>query len=163
MGENRTTLRAAEPGDCEALHELIAELALDTGLLRKYRGSPAAYREYGFGERPLFEALLALRAKKVVGAALYFRTFSSWRGEPGVYVQDLVVQPTLRGQGIGYRLLAKTAQIARDSGASHLRLAVDRDNVAAMRFYKRCGMSAVDDDRIFQISGEAFAELGDSA
>lgn len=158
----RIKVRAAGPGDVDAMHELIAELARNTGLARKYHGTPAAYREHGFGERRLFEVLVAEKRKAIVAVSLYFYTYSSWRGEPGVYVQDLVVAPDARGEGIGRRLLVETARVARGKGATHLRLAVDRDNVAAMRFYKQCGLSPADDDRIFQAAGTAFAELCDA-
>ena len=76
----------------------------------------------------------------IVGMSLFFYNFSTWRGEPGVYVQDMVVSERARGLGLGRRLLLETARHASRHGATHLRLSVDQDNAAAIGFYRSLGL-----------------------
>lgn len=108
----------------------------------------------------MFEVLLAEKAGAIVGVILYFYTFSSWRGEPGVYIQDLVVTEAARGQGLGERLLRELVCAVRERDATHLRLAVDCNNTSAIRFYERCGLASVESDFIFEIEGDDFLRLG---
>lgn len=156
----RIEIRPATVDDAADVHQLIRELAQTTGLADKFRSTADDYREYGFGSNPMFEALVAVLDDDVVGVALYFYTFSSWRGEPGVYLQDLVVTEAARGQRLGERLLRRLVRIAKEREATHLRLAVDCNNVDAMRFYERCRMSNVESDYMYEIEGDAFVQLG---
>lgn len=162
MSEREATIeiRAATVDDAADVHRLIRELAKTTGLGEKFRSTADNYRQYGFGETPLFEALIAVRNDDIVGVALYFYTFSSWRGEPGVYLQDLVVTEAVRGQRLGERLLRRLVRVAKEHHATHLRLAVDCNNEAAMRFYERCGMSNVESDYFYEIEDDGFIQLG---
>lgn len=161
MGRNNQslTIRAATEQDAPALARLIGELAEATGLGHKFRAVPNDYIEYGFGEKSLFKALVASVDGEAVGAALYLPTFSSWYGEPGVYLQDLVVTASSRGDGIGRALLCRVAREASAQGATYLRLAVDRANDGAMGFYRNAGLRMIDEDRIFGADGEAFEAL----
>ena len=154
-------MRRAAVTDAETIHRLIVELATDTGLQHKMTCTPADFREFGFDDEAAFSALLAERDGVAVGMALFFPTFSSWRGELGVYVQDLVVTAAARGQGLGRRLLAETAAAALESGATHLRLSVDAANSGAMRFYASCGLTECTDERIFMLDGNKLRALGD--
>jgi len=157
---SRIEIRAATIDDAADVHRLIRELARTTGLSDKFRSTADDYREYGFGSNAMFEALVAVLDDDIVGVALYFYTFSSWRGEPGVYLQDLVVTEAARGRRLGERLLRRLVRIARERNATHLRLAVDCNNIDAMRFYERCGMSNVASDFVYEIESEAFVQLG---
>lgn len=125
----------------------------------KFHGTVDDYLVYGFGANPMFETLIAKLDGVIVGVALYFYTFSSWRGEPGVYLQDLAVTESARGCGIGERLMLNLARAAGARGATHLRLAVDHDNIGACRFYERCGLARTEADFIYEIDGEAFARM----
>lgn len=153
-------IRTATAEDAANVHRLVNELAVTTGLAAKFRATVDDYLAWGFGASPMFEVLVAARDDEVVGVALYFFTFSSWRGEPGIFLQDIVVTRTARGQGLGERLLRHVVQAGTERGATHLRLAVDADNTDAMRFYERCGLSAVKSDCIYEVEGRAFARLG---
>ena len=161
--ETSIEIRVATADDAAAVHGLISELARTTGLENKFRGKVEDYLAHGFGANPKFEALVATEADEVVGVALYFFTFSSWRGEPGIYLQDLVVTESSRGLRLGERLMQRLVLVAKEHGATHVRLAVDSDNAAAMRFYERCGMSNVESDCIYEIEGEPFEQLGSSS
>ena len=156
----RIEIRPATIDDAADVHRLIRELARTTGLSDKFRSTADDYREYGFGSNPMFEALVAVLDDDIVGVALYFYTFSSWRGEPGVYLQDLVVTEAARGRRLGERLMRRLVRVAKERDATHLRLAVDCNNIDAMRFYERVGMSNVESDFIYEIEGDDFVQLG---
>ena len=153
-------IRMATADDVVAIHGLIRELAEITGPMEKFRSSPDQYLRHGFSKEPMFEALVADSDAGLVGVALYFYTFSSWRGEPGLYLQDLVVTAKARGFGLGEKLLGELVRTAREHQATHLRLAVDSNNTAAMRFYERCGLTNIESDYIYEIEGRDFFELG---
>jgi ribosomal protein S18 acetylase RimI-like enzyme len=155
-------IRPAFEDDIPAIHCLLAELANAIGLKNKFVSSEEDLRRYGFSPRPMFEVMLAEQGTHVAGLCLYFYTYSSWRGAPGVYVQDLVVDPGTRSTGVGRALLVVTARHARSRGATHLRLSVDAANTAAIRFYERLGMRQAGSERIYEASDEAFDALADA-
>jgi GNAT superfamily N-acetyltransferase len=159
LDTGEVVIRAATPDDAESLHALLLGLARATGLKEKIRSKPDDFRRLGFRDKPAFQALIAERGGKPVGLCLYFFNFSSWRGEMGIYVQDLYVADEARSAGLGRRLLAETVRLGRAQGATHLRLSVDRANVRAHRFYRRLGLKAQEHELIFQVTGAAFERL----
>lgn len=152
-------IRAATPDDAGNLHSLLLGLARATGLKEKIRSKPDDFRRLGFREKPAFYALIAERNGQPLGLSLFFYNFSSWRGEMGIYVQDLYVTDEARSTGLGRRLLAETVRLGKAQGATHLRLSVDRANVRAHRFYRRLGLKASEQELIFQATGAAFERL----
>lgn len=131
--------RAAGAADVPVLQAMLAELARHEG------GSGAvasveALAEHGFGARPLFRAVLACETR-AVGMAIFYPDFSTHRGQPGVYVQDLFVDRPARGGGVGRGLLAAVMRV-QDWGARYLTLGVSPDNTVATAFYARCGFRA---------------------
>lgn len=159
----RVTVRRAERRDAAAIHDLVVELARARGALDKVRSSVADLERDGFGETPAFEALLAERGGEAVGLCLYFASYSTWRGASGIYVQDLVVADAARGLGVGRRLLAETAAIARARGGSYLRLSVDDDNPRAQAFYRRSGFRHSKTEMIQVLDENDFVALAESA
>lgn len=158
-GEPIVGIRIANRDDVQRIHRLLAELAAVTGQARKFTSSENDLRAFGFSENPAFEVLLAEQGNDVLGLTLFFYNYSSWRGELGAYLQDIVVQRTARGRGIGTLLLRATARRAKERGATHLRLSVERDNDDAIAFYRSEGLSACDNECLFQADGTAFAAL----
>jgi ribosomal protein S18 acetylase RimI-like enzyme len=155
-------IRAATEQDCEAIHHLLQTLAAAVGETDKLISEPRHIREYGFSDAPLFQALLAEKDGQAIGLCLYFYTFSTWLGTPGVYVQDLVIDPSARGLGIGRSLLAETAAIGRNRGANHLRLIVYDDNTEAQQFYEKIGMRHRPEECVYQADGKVFTEFADA-
>ena len=153
-------IRTAVEADSATISNLIDRLAVATDAADKCRSKPDNFLRYGFGETSLFDALLAEKGGKAVGLCLYFYSFSTLLGEPGVYVQDLYVGEDVRGSGLGRELLAETVRRSAKQGATHLRLCVDLDNTAAQEFYRTIGMRLRDDELIFQADGRAFLDLG---
>ncbi len=99
----------------------------------------ALLRRHGFGARPIFEAVLAERAGRAVGFALYFFTFSTFRGRPTLYLEDLFVFPEERGNGAGRALLRELARIAARRGCGRMEWAVLDWNTPSIRFYRKLG------------------------
>lgn len=161
--KTKITVRRAERRDAAAIHALVVELARARDALHKVRSSVADLERDGFGETPAFEALLAELDGKAVGLCLYFASYSTWRGESGIYVQDLIVSDSARGLGVGRRLLAETAAIARARGGSYLRLSVDDDNLRARNFYRRSGFRHSETEMIQVLDDGAFLELAETA
>ncbi len=155
-------IRPAVASDVDDIHGLILHLAASTGHTGKIISTPTDFLRSGFSEPVAFQALIAEQAGQVIGLSLFFYTFSSWRGELGVYVQDLVVAEQARGLGLGRRLICETARLALGKGASHLRLSVASDNDIAVQFYDHIGLVASDKERIFEAEGLAFAQLAEN-
>ena len=138
---------------------MILALADETGVEMKVTSCPEDFARLGFCDDPCFYALLAEQNGTPVGMCLYFFSFSSWMGQRGVYVQDLYVAASQRGTGLGRRLMAETAKIAAQQGASYLRLSVDRSNVSAQHFYSGIGLNHADNEMIFKAMGDSFKLL----
>jgi ribosomal protein S18 acetylase RimI-like enzyme len=152
-------IRPATRDDVVTIHALLEELARVTCLENKLRSRPQDLLEHGFSGPPAFEGLVAERDGELLGMTLFFYTFSTWRGEPGVYVQDIVVTGHARGLGLGRRLMQETARHAAERGATHLRLSIDSDNAAALGFYRNLGLEHSDREQILEADGAAFRRL----
>ena len=155
----KLAIRLATASDVETIHRLLQHLADSTGLRHKFLGRPQDILKFGFSDEPRFEALLAEQGDVVVGLCLFFYNFSSWRGELGVYIQDLVVHSDARAAGTGRLLVRETARHAVEQGATHLRLSVDRDNYKAKRFYEKIGLQESADESIFAAYEGDFVNL----
>ena len=91
--------------------------------------------------------------------ALFFHNFSTFRGAPGLYLEDLFVEPSWRGRGFGRRLLAHLAAIAVERGCHRMEWSVLDWNESAIAFYRRAGARLLDDWRIFRLTGDALRAL----
>lgn len=155
------SIRRATIEDAALLHEAIVKLAQHMGALERLRSTPDDLRRHGFGEKPAFEALIAEADGVFAGMCLYFPSFSTWRGKPGLYVQDIFVEAQFRGRRIGERLLQATAQRGVATGAAYLRLSVEVDNHGAQGFYTHLGIEWSRSERVHGIYGEAFTALAE--
>jgi len=152
------TIRPATAADVDAIHALVEHLAQSTGQQHRFLSRPEDFLQFGFCDDPQFEALLAEINSEVIGLCLFFYDFSSWRGELGVYIQDLVVDEAARAHGIGRALLRASARHAQEHGATHMRLSVEQDNETAIRFYASLGLRE-SNDRVFAAFDDDFANL----
>ena len=157
-------LRAAEPRDLPAICGLIAELADFEHLSHLVQGTPEALHPHLFGARPVAEAVVAELTDQpgapVVAFALFFTNFSTFLGKPGLYLEDLYVQPAHRGAGIGRALLQRLAGLANARGCGRFEWSVLDWNVDAIRFYERLGATLLPEWRICRVSGEALRRFG---
>ena len=152
-------LRAAEPRDLDAIVGLIRGLAEFEKLTHLLRVTPETLSPHLFGPRPVAEAMVAERHGRVVAFALFFTNFSTFLAQPGLYLEDLYVEPAERGRGIGQALLMRLAQLAAARGCGRFEWSVLDWNEDAIRFYERMGATVMPDWRICRIAGDALAKV----
>ena len=157
------TIRSAEPRDVELIHGSIEGLARHVGMMDVLASKPANLANALFSSDPPLRGIVAEVDSEYAGMSLFFRTYSTWFGRVGVYVQDIFVEPRFRGQHVGERLLRHVAALARAGGAAYLRLTVDAGNDSAQRFYARMGLNHGEADQSYAAFGPAFDALADAA
>jgi GNAT superfamily N-acetyltransferase len=156
------TIREASEYDVPVILQLIRELAEYERLSHSVVATEAGLRETLFGPRPFAEALIAENGSDVVGFALFFHNYSTFLGQPGIYLEDLFVRPAYRGRGAGTALFRRLARLAVDRGCGRLEWAVLDWNEPALKFYRRVGAVPMDDWTVQRLTGEALARLADS-
>ena len=155
----------ATPGDVPRVVELVRALADYERSLDQVELTPELLHEALFGDDPVAGVLVALDGEdaggRVVGFALWFRTFSTWTGKPGLYLEDLFVEPDARGDGHGRDLLAALAALAVERGYRRLDWWVLDWNAPAIGFYRRLGATAMDEWTTYRLAGPALSALGE--
>ena len=154
------TIRPAAPGDAEAIHALIRELAEYERLTHLGTGSAADLARALFGDPPAAEVLVAEVDGAIEGFALHFPTFSTFLAKRGLWLEDLYVRPAFRGKGLGGRLLRAVAAVAVERGCGRFEWSVLDWNAPAIAFYERLGATVMPDWRIARVTGDALASLG---
>jgi len=160
-------IRPANPADVPQILAFIRELALyerepdavlatESDLLRD--GFPA-----GFGPTPYFRCVMAEYDGAPAGFALFFTSYSTWRGHHGIRLEDLYVSPAHRGKGIGKALLKHLAQIAIAEGCPRLEWDVLAWNQPAIDFYHSQGAIMLTEWRIMRVADEALVALANHA
>jgi len=156
-------IRPAAPADAEAIVGLIQELAAFEKLSHLVVVTPDLLRPQLFGEKPAAEALVAELDGSVVAFALFFTNFSTFLGRPGLYLEDLYVQPAHRGSGLGKALLQRLGALAVERGCGRFEWSVLDWNENAIRFYEKMGAAVMPDWRICRVAGDALAAFGPGA
>ncbi|MFY7972778.1 MAG: GNAT family N-acetyltransferase [Rubrivivax sp.] len=152
---NARTLRPATPHDLPAICGLIHELADFERLSHLCQATPEALAPHLFGPRPAAEAVVAEVQGAVVAFALYFTNFSTFLARPGLYLEDLYVQPAHRGSGLGRALLEHLGALAVQRGCGRFEWSVLDWNADAIGFYEGMGAQLLPDWRICRVSGAA--------
>jgi GNAT superfamily N-acetyltransferase len=152
-------IRPANEGDCDTIASLIRELATYERLEDQAKATTDDLARNLFGPRPFAEALVAEVKGIAVGFALYFHTFSTFRGQPGLYLEDLFVRPEHRGNGIGKGLLASLARIALERGCGRVEWAVLDWNEPSIGFYRSLGARPMDDWTVYRLADAPLANL----
>ena len=155
------SLRSAQRPDVDALVRLIHGLAEFEKLTHLLEVTPEKLALHLFGPKPVVEAVVAERAGRVVAFALFFTNFSTFLARPGLYLEDLFVEPAERGQGIGQALLEQLARLAAARGCGRFEWSVLDWNEGAIRFYQRMGATVMPDWRICRIAGPGLAAFAD--
>jgi GNAT superfamily N-acetyltransferase len=148
-------LRPATPADCAAIVGLIRELAVFEKLEHLVVVTPESLQPHLFGARPAAEAVVGEVDGTVVAFALFFTNFSTFLGQPGLYLEDLYVQPAHRGTGLGKALLRHLGALAVERGCGRFEWSVLDWNENAIRFYQQMGATVMPDWRICRVTGTA--------
>ncbi len=156
-------IRPARVEDVPIILELIRDLATYERAPDEVVATKEQLVDVLFGERPVAEVLLAFEAETAVGFAVYFYNFSTWLGRPGLYLEDLFVNPEKRGKGYGRALLVELAKIARDRGCGRMEWAVLDWNEPAIKFYRALGAQPMHEWTVFRLTSEEIAKLADAA
>jgi GNAT superfamily N-acetyltransferase len=154
-----TTIRAAVPGDVSLILEFIRALAVFEREPDAVTATEADLLRDGFGPEPYYHCLIAEQDGTPAGFAFYFFNYSTWTGRPGLYLEDLFVNPEFRGLGIGKALLARVAAIAVEKNCPRLQWEVLDWNTPAVDFYAALGADFLDEWRNVRMTGEALARL----
>ncbi|MFE9364873.1 GNAT family N-acetyltransferase [Streptomyces sp. NPDC006978] len=155
-------IRTATAEDVPAIHAMVRELAEYEKALDEAKATEEQLREALFGERPAAYAHVAVSDDdgEVVGFALWFLNFSTWRGVHGVYLEDLYVRPGRRGGGYGKALLRDLARICVERGYGRLEWSVLNWNAPSIAFYESLGARPQDEWTVYRLTDRALAELG---
>jgi len=161
--EERFLIRAAARADVPELLRLIRGLAEYEKLADQAKGTAPALEAALFGPRPACEALIAEVGGRAVGFALYFTSFSTFLCKPGVYLEDVFVEPEHRGSGIGKALLAGLAAIAVERGPGRFEWRVLDWNEPSIRFYESLGATIMREWLLARVTGPALERMAAGA
>ncbi|QMU79203.1 GNAT family N-acetyltransferase [Streptacidiphilus sp. PB12-B1b] len=155
-------IRTATAADVPAIHAMVRELADYERALDEAVATEQQVRDALFGPHPAAFAHIAEddTTGSVVGFALWFLNFSTWKGVHGLYLEDLYVRPEARGGGHGKALLATLARICTERGYERLEWSVLDWNQPSIGFYKALGAFPMDEWTVFRLTGEPLALLG---
>jgi len=155
-------IRPAARDDAPLLIELIGELAEYERLRDQVVLDAALLERHMFGERPAAEAVIAEADGEPAGYALFFSTFSTFLGRPGIWLEDLYVRPALRRAGIGRALLAHLAQLAVTRDCGRLEWSALDWNAPALGFYEQIGARCMPEWHLHRLDGAALAAVARS-
>lgn len=159
----RLRIAPAEESQLALILEFIRKLAQYEKLTDEVAATEEHLQRWLFGPESVAEAIFAYVDESPAAFAIFFPNFSTFLGRPGLYLEDLFVEPAYRGTGIGKALLAHLARLATDRGYGRLEWAVLDWNQPAIDFYRSIGARAMDDWTIFRLTGDALARVGQLA
>ncbi len=153
----------ATADDVPTILRLIRSLAEYEKLLHEVTATEAQLRETLFGDRAAAEVVLARLGERTIGFALFFTNYSTFLGRPGLYLEDLFLEPQWRGRGYGKALLAHVAAIAVARDCGRMEWSVLDWNEPSIRFYEHLGAQAMADWTVYRLTGEALRRVGGDA
>ena len=154
-------IRKATVQDVSEILKLIKELADYEDLLDMVVTSEELLKETLFGSQSTAEVFLAVEKKRVLGFALYFFSFSTFLGRPGIYLEDLFVRKSERGRGIGKALLSNLARRVIEVGGGRLDWSVLNWNKEAIDFYKKMGADSLKEWTMYRLTEEKLNDLAE--
>ncbi len=154
-----TSIRPATPADVPEILAFIRALATYEREPDAVSATEADLLRDGFGPTPFYFCLIADHDGRPAGFAFYFFNYSTWKGRPGLYLEDIFVHPEFRGLGIGKALLKRVAAIAVEKNCPRLQWEVLDWNTPAIDFYRAMGAEFLDEWRNVRVSGDALKRL----
>jgi GNAT superfamily N-acetyltransferase len=162
MSTGRFRIEPATERDLSLILRLIKELAAYEKLANEVTATEEILGSSLFGSRPAAEVVIAYADAEPAGFAVYFQTFSTFLGLPGVYLEDVYVSPAWRGLGLGRRLLAHVASVAVDRGCGRMEWSVLDWNELALNLYRKIGARPMDEWTVQRLTGAALRDLASS-
>jgi GNAT superfamily N-acetyltransferase len=152
-------IRKATRADVREILGLVKELATYEKEPEAVVATEADFLRDGFGERPLFEVLIAEDGGAAIGFAFYFFTYSTWVGTKCLFLEDLFVKPSHRGKGAGIALMKALAKVAVETECGRFVWNVLDWNTPSIAFYERLGAKVMKEWLTVRIEGEALTSL----
>ena len=140
----KATIRQAKVEDSSAILSLINELAVFEKEPESVNLNVSDIEQFGFGENPLFQCLVAEVENKVIGMTLYYQRFSTWKG-PTYHLEDLIVTEASKGKGFGTQLYVAFIEKAYESSVERIEWNVLNWNTPAIGFYEKSGATVLHD------------------
>jgi len=161
MEENskKINIRFAVIDDIHTILHLIKELSVYEKLSHQFGNNEEFLKKYLFGEKKFAEALIADFDNLPVGFALFFHNYSTFVGKPGIYLEDLFVQPEMRGRGIGKKLFLELIKLAKKRNCGRVEWSVLNWNIPAIDFYKSMGAVPMDEWTVYRLTDDKINEL----
>jgi len=156
-------IRLAQPADIEDIHRLIYELAVYEKAPEQMVATIDQINGSLFKDNPVAFCHVAVVDEKIVGIALWFLNYSTWLGKPGIYLEDLFVQPEYRGHGFGMGFMKTLAQLCIERGYERFQWWVLDWNEPSIEFYKSLGAVAMDEWTVFRLSGDALKKFASAS
>lgn len=153
------SIKKAVPENIPAVIELMREFAEFENLLEYLEVTEESLQKVIFGEDSFVKCLLAFDDDKPIAYAIFYPTFSSFRGQKSVYLEDIFITARYRKYGIGEKMLKKVTKNGKEFGAERMDFQVLEWNTPAVNFYKKHGAVMDEDERHFKFTDEAFENL----
>jgi GNAT superfamily N-acetyltransferase len=153
------SIRAATPADVPLILDFIRALAEYEREPDAVVATEAALLRDGFGPAPKYRCVIAEWEGAPAGFAFFFYNYSTWQGQPGLYLEDLFVKPVFRGKGIGKALLLHLAKLAVEEGCGRFQWQVLDWNQPAIDFYKSLGARTLNEWLTMRVEGEAIRKM----
>jgi len=153
------SIRIARADDCATILGFIRDLAEYEKLSHEVVADEAQLRATLFGARPAAEVLIAEQAGDAVGFALFFTSYSTFLGKPGLYLEDLFVRPAARGAGVGAALMVALAKVCIERDYGRFEWAVLDWNEPALKFYRSLGALPMTEWTVQRLTGAPLAAL----
>lgn len=157
---NNFKIRFAEEKDVPLILEFIKKLASYEKLSHEVVATEEILKESLFG-RKVAEVIIGEYEEQPVGFALFFYNFSTFLGKPGLYLEDLFVDPEMRGKGFGKTMLSYLAKLAKDRDCGRLEWQVLDWNKPSIEFYKGMGAIPMDEWTVYRLTGEKLINVAD--
>ena len=152
-------IKPATIDDVSLILSFIKELAEYEKLAHEVVATEDILKETLFGDKAHAEVIIGYLNNLPTSFALYFHNFSTFLGRPGIYLEDLFVKQSVRGKGIGQKMLAYLAHLAKSRKCGRLEWWVLDWNETAINFYKRLGAKPMDEWTVFRVTDQALDDL----
>ena len=154
----QVVIRQGNAQDVEQVMDLVRELALYERAPEEVTNTEEQMRRDGFGEHPAFGLFVAEINDTIVGIALHYVRYSTWKGKT-IHLEDLIVKEDMRGSGLGFELYSKIIEQGKIDKVRRIEWAVLDWNISAIEFYQKSGAKILEDWRVAQMDENGINEF----